>query len=252
MQSCSVANFKLYKVDRHITGDLHPHIKGAAFWDKVDGTERYYVFDHLSRTPLPVKYDEGSHQWVFIAIDTRTRNWIATDTAPQAFRLGRKSIRHSTVWAAEVDKEETFAVELKEEKPSNVLSSMITDNNNHLAMSQTMAVLTLAGMATTGSQFAGFSRKGKGPAFLPYVPGSGGGPSGSGLGGPQGGDPPGGGGGLPGGGGYFPMPRPGAAAGGGGGKLGGNPPRIFDRTHSEADAFMNEFNLYCLINIGVV
>ena len=39
-------------------------------------------------------------------------------------------------------------------------------------------------------------------------------------------------------------------AGGGGGKLGGNPPRIFDETHSKADTFMNEFNLYHLTNIG--
>ena len=43
-------------------------------------------------------------------------------------------------------------------------------------MSQTMAALTLAGTATTGSHFdTGFSRKGKGPALPPYVPGSGGG-----------------------------------------------------------------------------
>ena len=95
-----------------------------------------------------------------------------------------------------------------------------------------------------------FSRKGKGPAFPPYVPGGGGGPSCSGSGGPPGGGPPGGGGGgPPGGGGIFPTVGPGAA-GGGGGKLGGNPPRIFDRTCSEANTFMNEFNLYRLTNIG--
>ena len=45
----------------------------------------------------------------------------------------------------------------KEEKISNIPSSMITDNINHSAMSQTMAALTLAGMAITGSQpFVGF------------------------------------------------------------------------------------------------
>ena len=121
-------------------------------------------------------------------------------------------------------------------------------------MSTTAAALTLAGTATTGthSQFTGFSRKGKGPAFPPYVPGGGGGgPSGSGSGGPPGGGPPGGGrggGGPPGGGGFFPAVAPGA--GGGGGKLGGNPPRIFDGTRSEANTFMNEFNLYRLTNIG--
>ena len=163
---------------------------------------------------------------------------------PQAFRLGRQSIRHSTVQAVEVDKEESFEVEPEEEKTSNVPSSMINDNIHHLAMSQTMAALTLARTATTGGQFMGFSRKGKGPVFPPYVPGSGGGPSGSGLGGPPGGGPPGGGG-------FLPIPGPGAAAGGGGGKLGGNPPRVFDGTCSKLDTFMNEFNLYCLTNIGV-
>ena len=81
-------------------------------------------------------------------------------------------------------------------------------------MSTTAAALTLAGTATTGthSQFTGFSRKGKGPMFPPYVPG-GGGPSGSGPGGPAGGGPPGGGrggGGPPRGGGFFPAIAPGA------------------------------------------
>ena len=131
---------------------------------------------------------------------------------------------------------------------------MITDNLHHSAMSQTMSALTLAGTATTRShdQFTGFSVKGKGPALPPYIPGGGGEPSGSGSGGPPGGGPPGGGregGGPPGSGGLFPAVVPGAA-GGGGGKLGGNPPRIFDRTCSEADTFMNEFNLYRLTNIG--
>ena len=115
-------------------------------------------------------------------------------------------------------------------------------------MSQTTSALTLARTATTGShpQFMGFSIKGKGPALPPYVPSGGGGPSGSGSGGPPGG----GGGGPPGGGGAFPAAAPGLAVGGGG-KLGGNPPRVFDGTRSKADTFMNEFNLYCLTNIGV-
>ena len=140
-------------------------------------------------------------------------------------------------------------------KTSNKLSSMITDNLHRLAMSQTMSALTLAGTATTRSQdqFTGFSVKGKGPALPPYVPGGGGGPSGCGSGGLPGRGPPGGGGGgggPPGGGGFFPAIAPGAA-GGGGGKLGGNPPRIFDGTCSEANTFMNEFSLYRLTNIGV-
>ena len=166
---------------------------------------------------------------------------------PQAFRLGRQSIKHSTVQAVDVDKEEVFEAsdQDQQEEPSNVPSSLTTGNIYSPAMSTT-AALTLAGTATTGTQslFTGFSRKGKGPMFSPYVSG-GGGPSGSGLGGP-----PGGGGGPPVGGGSFPAIAP-RAAGGGGGKLGGNPPRIFDRTRREVDTFMNEFNLYHLTNISV-
>ena len=134
-------------------------------------------------------------------------------------------------------------------KTSNIPSSTIKDNLHRSAMSQTMSALTLAGMATTRSHelFTSFSIKGKGPALLPYVPGGGGGPSGSGPGGPPGGGPPGGGGGgPPGGRGAFPAAAPGVPAGGGG-KLGGNPPRVFDGTCSEADTFMNEFNLYVTI-----
>ena len=194
MQSQSVVLFKLYKVNRHFSDNLDPCIKGAAFWNEYNGSVGYYVFDPLSRSPRAIEYDNNTRQWVFIILDTRTRNWIATDMVPQAFRLGRQSIKHTTVQAVEVDKEETFEASesVKEEKPSNIPSSTITDHIHGLAMSQTMAALTLAGTATTGSQFMGFSRKGKGPAFPPYVPGGGGGPSGSGSGGP------------PGGGGFFP------------------------------------------------
>ena len=55
------------------------------------------------------------------------------DTVPQSYRLGRESIRHSTVQAVEVDPEETFEVTetVEEEKTSNVLSSTIT-NSIHL------------------------------------------------------------------------------------------------------------------------
>ena len=249
-QSRSVVHFKPYKVNWCFSDDLDMHIKGAAFWDEDNGSVGYYVFNPLSRSPLPIEYNEDSCQWVFIALNSRTRNWIATDMVPQAYRLGRQSIKHSTVQAAEVDPEETFEVTetVEEEKTSDAPSSMIPNHIYSSAMSRTMAALTLARTATTGSHFTGFSRKGKGPAFEPYISGGGGGPLDSRPGGPPGRGPPGGGGG--GGGGIFPLPRPGAGAGGGGGKLGGNPPRIFDDTCSEADAFMNEFSLYCLINIG--
>ena len=51
------------------------------------------------------------------------------DTVPQAFRLGRQSIKHSTVQAAEVDPEETFKVTgtVEKEKSSNILSMLRND-----------------------------------------------------------------------------------------------------------------------------
>ena len=69
------------------------------------------------------------------------------------------------MWQKLVDKTVPFDTE----KTSNILSSTITDNIHHLAMSQTMAALTLAGMATTRSHdpFTSFSMKGKGPALPP-------------------------------------------------------------------------------------
>ena len=150
---------------------LNPRIKGAALWDEFDRSLGYYVFDPLSRSPRAIKYNKDSCQWVFIVLDTRTRNWIAMDTVPQAFRLGRQSIKYSTVQDAEVDREEVLEAsdQDKQEEPSNILSSLITGNSYSLAMSTT-AALTLAGTATTGtqSQFTGFSRKGKGPMFPPY------------------------------------------------------------------------------------
>ena len=137
MQSQSVVQFKPYKVYRHFSDDLDPHVKGAAFWDEYDRSVGYYLFDPLSRSPRAIESDENSHQWVFIILNTRTRNWIATDMAPQAFGLGRQSIKHSTVQAAEVDPEETFEVTktIEEEKSSNVPSSTITDNIYRSAMS---------------------------------------------------------------------------------------------------------------------
>ena len=114
-------------------------------------------------------------------------------------------------------------------------------------MSTAAAALTLAGTQAPTSMpiIWGFGgkhsiNKGKGTG---KPSGSGGGPS----------SPPGGGlpgGGFPGGG------APGGASGGGapgtgGGntKLGGNPPPEFDGDCSQANTFMNQFNLYCLANM---
>ena len=68
MQSRLVANFKPFKIDRRYTDDLDPRIKGATFWDEHQGSVGYHSFDPLSRTPLPIKYDDGLRQWVFIAL----------------------------------------------------------------------------------------------------------------------------------------------------------------------------------------
>ena len=135
MQSRSVAKFKPYKINRHYTDDLDPHIKGAAFWDEFDGSLGYYIFDPLCRSPRAIEYDKDSCQWVFIVLNTRTRNWIATDMVPQAFRLGRQSIIHSTVQAAEVDQKEVFEASETEEKPSNIPSSTTTGDIYSSAMS---------------------------------------------------------------------------------------------------------------------
>ena len=276
MQSHLVAGFRTFPLKKRTSNDLPPHVKGAATWQDFEDDAGYFILDVLSGTYLPMEYKEDSCQWYFIRQDSRSRKWNAINTVPQSYNLGRQSIHTSHITAAadiapedirigtysEPDQDHQHSmwqqlvdktVLFNTEKTSNIPSSTTTSNIDRLAMSQTTAALTLAGTATTGSHFdTGFSWKGKEPALPPYVPGGRGGPSGSrppgGL--PGGGAPGGGGGGLPGGGGVFPLPGPSAAAGGGGGKLGGNPPRIFDGTFSEADAFMNEFSLYHLTNIG--
>ena len=68
MQSQSFVQFKPYKVNRCFSDDLDPQIKGAAFWDKYNGSVRYYIFDPLSRSPRAIKYDEDTCQWVFIIL----------------------------------------------------------------------------------------------------------------------------------------------------------------------------------------
>ena len=67
MQSQSVVLFKLYKIDRHFSDDLDPHIKGATFWEEYDGSVGYYIFDPLSRSPRAIKYDKDSCQCYIMA-----------------------------------------------------------------------------------------------------------------------------------------------------------------------------------------
>ncbi len=119
-----------------------------------------------------------------------------------------------------------------------------------MTQTTTAAALTLVGtrnLTQLQSFFTKPSSGKSGPGGKP--PGRTGPPRGGGPTGGRGTGPPGGGGGTgpPGGGGG---PPGGAGGGGGNGKLGGNPPSDFDGNRALADAFINEFNLYCLSNIN--
>ena len=74
---------KPYKLNRHFSDDLDQWIIGTTFWDKTDRSVWYYVFDHLSGTPVPIKYNKNTHQWVFIALNTRSRNWMSRPETQQ-------------------------------------------------------------------------------------------------------------------------------------------------------------------------
>ena len=60
MQSRSVVQFKPYKVDKHFSDDLDPHVKGAAFWDEYNGSVGYNIFDPLSRSPRAIEYNKDT------------------------------------------------------------------------------------------------------------------------------------------------------------------------------------------------
>jgi hypothetical protein len=63
------------------------------------------VFDILSQQYIAVEYDEAADQWYFINKDTRSHNWVATETVPLTFGLGIKVFHPKTV-AADVDDSE--------------------------------------------------------------------------------------------------------------------------------------------------
>ena len=175
-------------------------------------------------------------QWYFIQQDSRTGNWVAIDSIPTTYRLGRK-VHPITTVAIDVDDTEAT-------KGQHYSSYFKTSNIQSSAMTSTVmtaaAALTLANTSAPVRLAQGFfsKRPGGGPPSR-----LGGGPSGGGAAPPS--MPPGGGGG--GRGGLPPVGPPGAP--GGGGKLGRNPPDKFDGDHSRADKFMNTFNLYCLTNV---
>ena len=210
--------FKAFIIERREDDDLPQHIKGSARWNDLADTEGYQVFNVLEQQYQDIEYDDHTEQWYFIAQDSRTGRWVATQPVPSSFKLGRKGIP-STSKAIKVDDD-----------------SMTTQTQT----TRVAAALDLAGLDS--------GRKGMVHNFFVKPSGPGGPPSGSG--GPPGGSggPPGGSGGPPGGGGPGGvLGQPGGGTGSG--KLGGNPPVIFDGDRSKADEFMNDFNLYRMTNI---
>lgn len=237
-----------FVIERRTEDDLPTHIRGAARWNEIQDDEGYFVFDLLSQTYRAVEYDDSTRQWYFIHQDTRSRNWVATQPVPSSYNLGRESIRHSTVTAADVD----------DSQAGHTQSPLQDHQHNRMATQTTpastttsAAALTLAGTSapTSTTIYRGF---GKRPSLSSAGPPGGGGAPGGGGGGPPGGGFPGGGfpaGGAPGGGPPGPGALGGAAGGGGDAKLGGNPPQEFNGDRSFANTFMNQFNIYRLTNM---
>jgi hypothetical protein len=231
-QSRSVAGFKPFTLERRTDDDLPQHIKGVAVWKEIEDEEGYWVFDILSTSYLAVEYEEATRQWYFIRQDSRTNNWVAVDTVPSTYGLGR-SVNPVTTVAVDTDDTEATKGQYQSSyfKPGNIQSSAMTSTVTTAA-----AALTLANTGAPSRLAQNFFSRRAPP------------PSGGGGGGPFGGAPPAvppGGGGGGGGGGLPPAAPPGAP----GGKLGGNPPTEFSGDRSLADEFMNEFNLYHLTNI---
>jgi hypothetical protein len=235
-QSRSVAGFKPFALERRTDDNLPQHIKGVAVWKEIEDEEGYWVFDILSTSYLAIEYEETTRQWYFIQKDSRTNNWVAVDTVPSTYGLGR-TVHPVTTVAVDADDTEAKSGQYQSSyfKPGNIQSSAMTSTVTTAA-----AALTLANTSAPSRLAQNFfsRRPGSGPPG-----GSGGGPSGGGAPPPV---PPGSGGGGGGGGtGLPPVVPPGAP----GGKLGGNPPTEFSGDRSLADEFMNAFNLYRLTNI---
>ncbi len=247
-QSRSVVQFKPFQINRRTEDKLPQHIKGAALWKEIDDKEGYWVFDPLGQNYLAIEYKESTQQWYFIGQDSRTGHWVATQPVPSSYQLGRQSIRpQKSVTGIDIDDSEG-----KGHTQSSFSKTGITQSSAQtMSMTQTLtaAALTLAGMRNLTQSQSFFTKPSLGKSGpggkLPgrtRPPGGGGPTGGRGTGTPRGGGgtgPPGGGGGPPGG----------ASGGGGNGKLGGNPPSDFDGNRALVDAFINEFNLYCLSNI---
>ena len=94
-------------IERQTENDLPRHIQGSAVWNEIHNEEGYFLFDPLSSSYRAVEYQDDTRQWYFIQQDTKTRNWVATQSVLSSLGLGRQSIKHSTTQAADVDEEET-------------------------------------------------------------------------------------------------------------------------------------------------
>ena len=204
----------LFVIDRRPDNDLPPHIQGAARWLEVRNEEGYWVYNLLNSEYLAVEYKEANDQWYFVSQDSQTHRWVAIDTIPSTYNLGRRK-KPTSVRAAEVEEEEG-------------MNLAIPANTSDAPFRSTMSTQTLQAQAATSTTMAGdlastsrlkplttFFKQKKSP--------------GSGL--PGGGNP----GNLPAGGGPLPpLPPPGGGGGAGGGgggpgggrngKLMGNPP----------------------------
>ncbi|KAI9433356.1 hypothetical protein H4582DRAFT_2061150 [Lactarius indigo] len=197
--------------------DLPQHIKGAALWEEIDNEEGYWVYDNLGNQYLA---------WYFIGQDTRTGHWVATNTVPTSYNLGRPMKPQFITAIKAGDSTVPGCTQSSRTKTGDIYSLA--------AMSTTATALMLAGTKAPSTQVPSFfSKPGKGLGMPRGGPPPSGGEGGGSRGPPAG---PSGRGGAGGGG----PPGAGATPGGGGG--GGSNGKL-------TDTFMNEFNLYQIANI---
>jgi hypothetical protein len=150
--------FSPFIIERRTEDNLSQHIRGAARWNKVNDKEGYFVYDTLSQTYKEVEYESITRQWYFIAKDTRSRNWIAIQPVPQSLQLGRESICHSTVQAADVDNDSS---QEHKTQPSQLKKFLNLGMTMQTGTSMAAAALTLANTTTptTTPIFRGFGSK---------------------------------------------------------------------------------------------
>ena len=138
-----------FVIERRTENDLPRHIQGSAVWNEIHDKEGYFLFDPLSSSYRAVEYQEDTRQWYFIQQDTKTRNWVATQPVPSSLGLGRQSIKHSTITAANVDEEETGHIQGPSQDHQHY--RMATTTQTEVGTSTGAAALTLAGQSAPKS-----------------------------------------------------------------------------------------------------